>query len=556
MKLRQVSKMSSYRFRFSLLILCLCPAILDAHSANAVLSNHVSRAGTPKAGTKAGGGEGKRGTSMQPKDMAAALRKHGRGGVYGPVPLDPGPPCCQICPGKVYHELSLLQLDEKIERVALDRFHKYVGEFEIAKKKRQNLLRKDKEKKQQRESKSTADIEMRQDNRKKQAHTGALQMQERFRRGRSLSGIVPVPDYMWVGSPLSRGPMANVLTTTGTLDVLHQMETKAAQQVPEHTLKGGRTTPPERSAPNGASNRKAGPCCSICAQEFIPEERADEKEQRAQSLAPVQPQARSELPGPGASFLEAQERLSKKVDGAAQTEHGKNSNLLRSGLTFQSSANNNLQKEKEDLLKERTTEERGPSNPIPGKEKCCNVCGDELSPERDIEHVRISEVAFLQVKAIVTTELETLGRSPYRPFEYDPHATHVGHGVDVETRKNSLHGTRNVFEVPAFMEQASSHDSRSMAPTCCTMCPTIPNGGWLGSEPFQDPRSEEQMLNDQINDPDLMRNVAFRRTYYNQFTQDPVRAMGFKKATEAMMKASNIIAQSNLPGGAGLATFR
>ena len=132
---------------------------------------------------------------------------------------------------------------------------------------------------------------------------------------------------------------------------------------------------------------------------------------------------------------------------------------------------------------------------------------------------------------------------------------HMKEGVGSRSRIGKVGGTRSAYRVPIFMEQTAATDTRVMAQgQCCSMCPTLPNGGWLGSEPFQDPRSEEQMLNDQINDPELMRTAAFRRTYYNQLTQDPTRVMGLKKATQAMMKVSNAIAQSNLPGGAGLAT--
>ena len=363
---------------------------------------------------------------------------------------------------------------------------------------------------------------------------------------------------MWNGNPLSRGPFANVLTTTGTLDVLHQMETKAAQQVPEHTLKGGETTPPDRPAPKGAANRNAGPCCDICAVEFIPEERADQKEQLANSLAPVQPQDKRELQPPGAAmlFVETGEKAFSQtadVEGGAERASAVSTSRNMNGASL-------LGRNTEQAEASVADDAGSPANPIQGDQECCNVCGDELSPERDITDVRVSEVAFLEVKAIVTSELAETGNSPYRPLQYDPHArppysSSTARSSPRRRRTSSAGGTRSVFQVPAFMEQAASQDARNMAPGhCCTMCPTPPNGGWLGSEPFQDPRSEEQVLNDQINDPELMRTAAFRRTYYNQLTQDPIRAMGMKKMTQAMMKASNIIAQSNLPGGAGLAT--
>jgi hypothetical protein len=534
---------------------------------------------TGKAGTKSGGGEGKRGTSMLPKDMAAAQRKHGRGGVYGPVPLDVGPPCCQICPGKVYHEMAMLELDAHVERAALGRFHAFVEEFEAARRHRRH-----REKQQAatgRTTTTTTDVRKRRHGGRNTATastasatttanaadaadaataTALLHQHQRQKRGRSLTGLIPVPDYLWNGNPLSRGPFANVLTTTGTLDVLHQMETKAAQQVPEHTLKGGQTTRPSRPAPKGAANRKAGPCCDICAVEFIPEERADQKEQLANSLAPVQQQDKRDLQP--VLLVETGERATGQAAGrdggearlsAADTVRaGQGASVLRQNMGHARRAS-------------ATAEDAGsPANPIQGDQECCNVCGDELSPERDITDVRVSEVAFLEIKAIVTSELAERGSSPYRPFEYDaraeqPYSAAAAPRPPASTwqreRGSSAGGTRGVFQVPAFMEQASSQDAREMAPgQCCTMCPTVPNGGWLGSEPFQDPRSEEQVLNDQINDPDLMRTTAFRRTYYNQLTQDPMRAMGIKKVTQAMMKASNIIAQSNLPGGAGLAT--
>ena len=146
-----------------------------------------------------------------------------------------------------------------------------------------------------------------------------------------------------------------------------------------------------------------------------------------------------------------------------------------------------------------------------GKMSAAMYVGDELSPERDITDVRVSEVAFLEIKAIVASELEEKGHSPYRPYQYDPHASHM-HMKRVLARGAEL--VRWAARV-AHTEYPSSWskratDTRVMAQgQCCSMCPTLPNGGWLGSEPFQDPRSEEQMLNDQINDPELMRTAAF-----------------------------------------------
>ena len=214
---------------------------------------------------------------MLPKDMAAAQRKHGRGGIYGPVPLDVGPPCCQICPGKVYHELSLLQLDSHIERSALGNFHSFVKEFEDARRQRRR--------RQQGEIDSS-------DSRKKHKrrwHSSCdASAATRAPEAREVSGGACARPRLHVERESSEPrPNGERSDYDGDPRCPPSDGDEAAQQVPEHTLKGGATTPPNRPAPRRRSKSKRRPLLQNLRRRVqFQRERRPEGEQLAESLAP------------------------------------------------------------------------------------------------------------------------------------------------------------------------------------------------------------------------------------------------------------------------------
>merc|ERR1712098_476250 len=154
-------------------------------------------------------------------------------------------------------------------------------------------------------------------------------------------------------------------------------------------------------------------------------------------------------------------------------------------------------------------------------------------------------------------DLETSGMSLYRP-EYDPHvypppASEHPRSVDVLALLQGKTRTKRRSSTHTGGAGDNAENSVNQnSEMCCYMCPEKADGGWEGSAPFSAPQSEEQNVKAQAEDPELMRHIAFRRTYYNQFTQDPLRLLGMRKVSRTLAKVSASIAKMGLQGGAGM----
>ena len=114
----------------------------------------------------------------------------------------------------------------------------------------------------------------------------------------------------------------------------------------------------------------------------------------------------------------------------------------------------------------------------PGPSQCCNVCTDDSFPMRDINSVK--DITFLEIKEIALKRMSTTSTTTS--------------GVGTE------------YAPPSNSEQ------------CCYLCSEQANGGWEGTDPFSEPTSWDQHLEDQSKDPMLMNEIANKRTWNHQQT--------------------------------------
>jgi hypothetical protein len=117
-----------------------------------------------------------------------------------------------------------------------------------------------------------------------------------------------------------------------------------------------------------------------------------------------------------------------------------------------------------------------------GLSVCCNVCTDEFfPPSRDIDEV--SDITFLEVKA----------------------------------RAQRRHKLRDTIRSISANHEKLPSDAQSDG-GCCTLCSEKATGGWSGEEPFSDPATLDQYLEQQSEDPLLVREIADKRTWNHMST--------------------------------------
>ena len=78
-------------------------------------------------------------------------------------------------------------------------------------------------------------------------------------------------------------------------------------------------------------------------------------------------------------------------------------------------------------------------------------------------------------------------------------------------------GSEDSLEVLSEV-QKNSRGKLSLSSGCCTLCPEKASGGWSGEEPFSDPTSLDQYLEQQSEDPTLMREISDKRTWSHSST--------------------------------------
>ena len=141
-----------------------------------------------------------------------------------------------------------------------------------------------------------------------------------------------------------------------------------------------------------------------------------------------------------------------------------------------------------------------------GLSVCCNVCTDDyFPPSRDINEV--TDITFLEVKARVQ-------------------------------QRRTLRNTVRTFTV----EHTNLHSGTILGGGCCTLCSEKATGGWSGEEPFSDPASHDQYLEQQSEDPGLMRDIADKRTWNHMSTA----------SNQFLLAAKTIEALSKKMGGVDL----
>ena len=137
--------------------------------------------------------------------------------------------------------------------------------------------------------------------------------------------------------------------------------------------------------------------------------------------------------------------------------------------------------------------------------QCCNVCTDEyFPPGRDINAVNDATL-FLEVKASLRD----------------------GTGMSSRAWESATSTTTSGFGPPPATATGG----------CCYMCSEKASGGWDGTEPFSEPTSWNQHIQQQTEDPELMTDIARRRAWNHRSTA----ANHFLLAMQALESAANAI---------------
>ena len=163
--------------------------------------------------------------------------RHGKGGIFGSATVDPGPECCQICTKKIYHSISLLDLNEKTEQITLNNFHRYREHYYNSK------------------PGNTA--------------KSFLQTRTTNKFGGVGGGLMSnAGGAMGAGAANSHGQSTK--NAYGGVDVLERISyiVDDAKQNGPHEMKSTPPLIPNPDSMNGAMG--GGKCCNVCALWFIP----------------------------------------------------------------------------------------------------------------------------------------------------------------------------------------------------------------------------------------------------------------------------------------------
>ena len=204
-----------------------------------------------------------------------------------------------------------------------------------------------------------------------------------------------------------------------------------------------------------------GPCCNVCPLWFIP------YNQRLGMQPGIAPEYGK------ATFLEEKESERRRGFTSAMTSAATAANSLSGGVGPRVGAKS-----------------RGGAGP--GPSQCCNVCTDDAFPMRDINVV--NDMTFVEVKESVKRQrVQSEQRVQQHEKGFIP-------GVGASSFK-SLPGA------PATNPEQ-----------CCYLCSEQASGGWEGTDPFSEPTSWDQHLDDQARDPDFIKEIANKRTWDHRST--------------------------------------
>ena len=125
-----------------------------------------------------------------------------------------------------------------------------------------------------------------------------------------------------------------------------------------------------------------------------------------------------------------------------------------------------------------------------GFSQCCNVCtgGDSDIPMGYHTFIEMKE----EVLSSATSEEKVEAKSK----------------LNIESKSKDQ----------SFLEAMEGAPAREGQ--CCYMCTLNTNGGWDDSEPFSDPQTEPQSIETRYTNDDMMRKMAFYRTYFHGGTVD------------------------------------
>ena len=136
----------------------------------------------------------------------------------------------------------------------------------------------------------------------------------------------------------------------------------------------------------------------------------------------------------------------------------------------------------------------------PGPSQCCNVCTDDAFPMRDINVV--NDMTFVEVKeSVIRAQRQSRA-----------HGEQSAQQQQQQQEKGFIPGVgASTFKPPPGAPATNAEQ-------CCYLCSEQANGGWEGTDPFSEPTSWGQHLEDQSRDPDFMNEIAKKRTWDHRAT--------------------------------------
>ncbi len=445
----------------------------------------------------------------------------GKGGIWGSSTVDMGPPCCQICTEKFYHQLAFLELPARDEAAALSRFRAFRSDHQRRRRARRPNNNGDEHTHHHR---PVADrmllLETRAaDGAARRVGADASVTHSKGFLGGSMGGGMMGGNAMLGGGP-TNGGQESTENMYGGLDVLERMQylSDEAKQRGPPRLSSSPPVPPNPDRMSGQMG--GGKCCNICPLWFIP------TNQKLHQQRDIQPEYGPARGGSMTALVEEAGGRAARNKGAAKATAGNaehhtaaaSDDRAVSTLRGNAAASASRRTRDRGFVSSMASMAGSAVGAMAGgtiatsrgavgehASQCCNVCTDEyFPPGRDINAVNDATL-FMEVKARLRD----------------------GTGMSSRAWESATSKATSGFGPPPATATGG----------CCYMCSEKASGGWDGTEPFSEPTSWDQHIQQQTEDPELMTDIARRRAWNHRSTA----ANHFLLAMQALESAANAI---------------
>ena len=282
-----------------------------------------------------------------------------------------------------------------------------------------------------------------------------------------------------MGAGASNGNAGSTENSYGGVDVLDRISyiVDDAQQAGPHEMKSTRPTFPTPDRMEGAMG--GGACCNVCPLWFIP---YNQRMGMQPGIAPEYGKA---------TFLEEKEEKFTRRNTRRKRDKG----FVSGAMSSVASASNSLSGGAGPRVGAKSRGGVGP-----GPSQCCNVCTDDAFPMRDINVV--NDMTFVEVKeSVIRAQRQSRA-----------HGEQSAQQQQQQQEKGFIPGVgASTFKPPPGAPATNAEQ-------CCYLCSEQANCGWEGTDPFSEPTSWGQHLEDQSRDPDFMNEIAKKRTWDHRAT--------------------------------------